>query len=74
MALFTCVLLTQRHEESEKSKRNGRKINTLRKQFISSPIPGKTVTQAVIVHGLALWIIFLRTSPPFVTGAILVPR
>jgi len=44
MALFTCVLLTHPHEESEKSKRTKRKINTLRRQIINSPIPDKGIT------------------------------
>jgi hypothetical protein len=43
MALFTCVLLTHPHEESEKSKRTNRKINTLRQQVIKSPIPDRSV-------------------------------
>jgi hypothetical protein len=44
MALFTCVLFTHPHEENEKSRRTGRKINTLRKQVIKSPIPDRSVT------------------------------
>jgi hypothetical protein len=44
MALFTCVLFTHTHEESEKSRRTKRKINTLRKQVINSPIPDRSVT------------------------------
>jgi len=67
MALLTCVLLTQTHEESEKTKRTGRKINTLRKQFISSLSPGKTVTEGVITQGRTLSIISLRTFFPILT-------
>jgi hypothetical protein len=44
MALFTWVLFTHPHEESEKSRRTKRKINTLRKQVINSPIPDRSVT------------------------------
>jgi hypothetical protein len=43
MAFFTCVLFTHPHEENEKSRRTGRKINTLRKQVIISPIPDWSV-------------------------------
>jgi hypothetical protein len=43
MALFTCVLFTYPHEENEKSRRTERKINTLRKQAIKSPIPDRSV-------------------------------
>jgi hypothetical protein len=44
MALFTCVLFTYPHEENERSRRIEKKINTLRKEIIKSPIPDRSVT------------------------------
>jgi hypothetical protein len=44
MELFTCVLFTYPHEENEKSRRTEKKINTLRKEIIKSPIPDRSVT------------------------------